>query len=1671
MANKSGTGNADLPPGFVEVKKLGQGLDSDVWEVRHEASDERFALKIAKEFDPARRLEREFAVLERLDIPGIVKVDRFGKHQDREYFTMELIKGGSFTEYLIEHRNETSFSELFLEVLLKTALILAELHRQGIVHLDLKPGNLLVTEAGDPALLDFGFSEDYLLSPTAEATGATLDYAAPELFSTGQVTTAADIYSLGVMAYEAITGKRMLQGVSIQELISAKLNTPSGFGERGINLPSGIEGLVVSMLNPEKFLRPSAEEVACEIQWISKGMRADVKPRDSVPKLCFGGREKEIEDLEELIFREKRVVLLDGETGIGKTRLLRELRFRALARGRKVLFLEGRGAHLSLVDYLAASVGAKPETREDVETDQHRDKWHRYDNVFQTTRKKGFDAVIIDTPPNVSEDERGFLDYVAQGFDAKLGAIIAGSDIQTYPEGVRMKIIPLDKGKIAELVSRTFAGLKNTHSICDTLYSVADGNPRRMNELLELLYREGWLSYEQGWTYEPSKDEKGLKGKLDKWLQVRIERLDSDSRLALQFLSQAESAISCDIITDLLRKDSNLALSGVVNEGLVNSFLHGEIPHFESGNELIRSYVDSKLTEKDRKSLAGKLAQALERHCLESWGNDLEAWDITSLVQVASLSFKAGDTSAARAYLLESGKRLIVAGDYPKARELLEQVLESNPGLEEKKQALYRLGRIAVIENDPSLAEEYFSQVLPLTHGNPSDKADVLLRIGQAYQRIHELNKVDYFLDECEKSLAECPNAPPKLRCELVQRRGWNALFQGKWDQARVLFEKSLGIAPSEREKALAHNGLGTMFNLSGNPEKALYHAEKAVGLAEAAKDKGNKSIYILEMIHVLWVLGRTSEIDKWLKKALEICEDLKFPSLRAHVLGKTAFHLYTQGRYRKARDLVREAIEISSKLGEKMALESHRFYEAVYSTCLGDWKFAQETLLELWRKLPRTPDRIFAPFPTEIIRFWGLLYGRQGDFNVGRRMLKKAKRRAEVFNDKNKSLELEMDLCWLEIDAGDPVKARRLLKETKQRLKTQSNLSVDLRFEMLETELFLAEGKNESAAELSSRVLDRIQREAEDRFYAHSLYQTGRSLAATGNLKKGLEMLRESLKIYQTREQPYEQALALLAIAEATLEHQGRSDEAVRALDEARPIFERLGARHKLRRIKDLKAKHVLDAQPVLSQKYLEGLKQVSELINFHLGEEDFMTRLLTVALDLTGAERGMVFLADAGELHPVASRGIDKATAKDAQRISRTVIEKVKEGTASVYTKDTASDERFSRSQSIFLNDIRSLLCIPLRTTEGSLVGTVYLDSRKPGLFDAENTLYFEALGNLLAATIDRSVEFYRLQDELHLARQKDSLKMHGIVLGSSPAIKALYAQLERIAASDTNILLEGETGTGKGVFARMIHERSPRREREFCSINCGSVTESIFESELFGAKKGAYTGADHDRAGLLEAANGSTVFFDEITNTSPSMQAKLLEVIEERVIRRIGESRKRNVDLRFIFATNRNLKEEVAEGRFRKDLYFRISALTLKLPPLRERKEDIPQLIDFFLGRFSTDLKKPVVGIEKEAMDILVNAPWPGNVRELRNVIERLVLMSRGPRITKTLLKQHFFPVVTSTAESLKELGNVERKEFIRRVLIETGGKVPEAARRLGVSRSHLYRLIKFYGIKIG
>jgi Nif-specific regulatory protein len=360
--------------------------------------------------------------------------------------------------------------------------------------------------------------------------------------------------------------------------------------------------------------------------------------------------------------------------------------------------------------------------------------------------------------------------------------------------------------------------------------------------------------------------------------------------------------------------------------------------------------------------------------------------------------------------------------------------------------------------------------------------------------------------------------------------------------------------------------------------------------------------------------------------------------------------------------------------------------------------------------------------------------------------------------------------------------------------------------------------------------------------------------------------------------------------------------------------------------------------------------------------------------------------------------------------------------------------------------------------------ITGAVYLDSSRSRKAFTEDALKFlTVFGNLAAIAIENAQRYSLLASENErLKNEADVTHLFSNILGTSKTWKKVLQTAQRVLDVDAAVLLTGESGTGKELIARAIHDNGLRSGKPFVAVNSSALPEQLLESELFGYVKGAFTGASSDKKGLVDVANGGTLFLDEIGDLPMLLQAKILRLIQEKEYRRVGETHNRSANIRIIAATNKELKQEVKEGRFREDLLFRLNVVGIHLPPLRERKEDIPLLANHFVKKAGEAYKRSVAGIHPDVMQLLLAHQWPGNVREFQNVIERAVVLSRGSQLTRDdfLLDTGDNSALQKKSMTLEDF----ERQIIEATLAEMGGNRTRTAEKLGVSLRWLQYRIK-------
>lgn len=381
------------------------------------------------------------------------------------------------------------------------------------------------------------------------------------------------------------------------------------------------------------------------------------------------------------------------------------------------------------------------------------------------------------------------------------------------------------------------------------------------------------------------------------------------------------------------------------------------------------------------------------------------------------------------------------------------------------------------------------------------------------------------------------------------------------------------------------------------------------------------------------------------------------------------------------------------------------------------------------------------------------------------------------------------------------------------------------------------------------------------------------------------------------------------------------------------------------------------------------------------------------------------------------------------------------------------------------------RSLLCLPFYY-QSRPAGALCL-GRDPGLkpFSPDDLEFLILLSRSIHPVIDALI----CQNDRRQGhdREPSSAPDSGPIIGKSRAFRMIQLLIDKIKDTDAPVFISGESGTGKELVARAIHERGRRRGGPFVAVNCGAIPDQLLESEIFGYARGAFTGAWRDKAGLIEEAGGGTFFLDEIGDLSPPLQAKLLRLLQEKEIRRIGETRTRRVDVRFVSATNKNLEKEIEAGNFRVDLFYRLRILTIEVPPLRERKGDLLLLINHFVDKYCGEMNRERTHLSPRALELLLNYPWPGNIRELQNEIQRALILASGEELVK---EEHLSSKINPQGETsvpapynFFEAKAEFEKRFLNQALRRFGSSKARTAAEIGMSRQGLFKLLKKHNIE--
>lgn len=1631
-------------PEYVSDGLLGEGAFGRVYRVHNQRAED-FALKIlkAKNLQKKQGLEPEVRVLSRLNHPNLIAIHEYlpdagniqGVEDKGPGYIMEFVPGKTLEDLEPETPWE-EWEDLFVQVLRG----LHYLHTRHLVHGDLKPANLRLGKKKALKILDFGLAAR-LGEREGEILG-TMDYLAPEALE-GKRTSRSDLFSLGVVFYRLLTGQ--LPFDSEVELSQRFLLRPKGAAELNGKIPGYFSDILARLLEVDPGRRfSSALNVLRALNHrstFSHELTEEETAKTSLENVPFVGRAATLEENEFRLAQWESGALrtpvwwLHGKTGVGKSRMLGEMVWQAKMRGIEVIHPDKpelpeaeKPILVIFPDLNSMSPRALKTLRKEMES---------------LPVKGRFLGVIFEFNDDYLTDALSDLlplrNTLSNSWDLSLSGF-SPEETQAFLEEVFFE------GPLPP-------------SVQETLHHLSSGNPSLLVALCDFARKHGGLSFlkkaPRAWDFEDTS--------LPENIQASFQRDWED-------LSADERAFLTSIY--LLRGNFDLQVyPGVLN--ISESRLKTYLDKFSA-----RGWVQTKnrkiqATQPFLKALLLNLLGKAAAHKLQKqWLQGLEHGFEASDYLLARLAWGAEDLERFRKFGMAAAESLVNSGRPQAALDLYSDLLTVSPSTEQQTliyafqaAALARLARW-----DEAL--KAYDQWYQRTEDDGTDiqtikyhylTGTVFLNRGQLAKA---RNKFELALSTGDSQRFE-HHVPFHLKSLIHLGKVFEK--EKNFKDAQEAYERGIKLAKGDStDKAQLLRNMGLLALAQGNQGPAKKHLEASLQMSERLSyDEGiaNTAYVLANLAH------REGNYDQALetyRKVLEIAEKSEDPLKKARTLSNMAAVLVEIADYPRALEYAGRAQPILDERGNHLDRLLNGFHLQSLQIYLGNFERGQDPALSNLARQANSPEMLAY---IHRLRAEGLRL--QRDFQGALQAYGEASDRFWKSGNFQEYRITLLHQCLTECLAGDLQTARKILKDWDRKKDMPAQGDIKEIFEMASSFL------NLSAAPPASLVQEKVQ----------SVLKSGQQELVILALLGCSEIL--------TRIQDQEGAEYLRRRAFEWLESLYRGlPEEMQLSFEHREDFKRL-AEARLQKLK---------ATGISRDRFLTFAK-----INKRMSEESKMDSVLQQVMDaamaLAGAERGFLLIRDQESEGTIIS-GYRVETARnmkkenigtDEFKISLSVVEEALRRRVAILTDDAQADPNFQNAESVHLYQLKSILVLPL-VGEAGCLGALYLDHRfEVGAFSEEGLLFLKAFAdqavlaiekaktltalNEAKAALENRVEEQALQIEqmeVQLKEARQGLRFgYEEIIGHSPKMIKILQLLDRVTDTQVPVWIHGESGTGKELIARALHYNSDRKERPFITENCSAIPENLLESVLFGHVKGAFTHAERDKMGLFEAADGGTIFLDEIGDMPLPMQSKLLRVLQEGEIRRVGSNESKPIDVRVVSATNKDLPRLVKEGKFREDLFFRLNGIKIELPALRERKEDLPPLVQHFIQKVAAENQLEPCSITEEALKAMAQYDWPGNIRELENTVRNAVLFADGQTITRDTLgfKPELFEAPKpkpkeETAAAGYGLGQKEKREVdaqreaILDALVRASFHKGQAAQDLGVTPRHLYNLLEKY-----
>jgi len=1608
------------------------------------------------------KADEEFRLLASLSHPHLAEVYDFGTTERGErYFSMELLTGKDLRSFLDARKHtpgERAQDPLFREILLQILSALDFIHTRKVVHLDLKPANIVIQRldasgegAAEPPdrsigrvrarLIDFGLARPFESGDSS--LSGTVEYIAPERIRGAAGGAASDLYSFGAILFEAFTGHPPFRGESPQTVLrSHQEDEPSR--EELARIPEPFRGVTERLLRKSPSERFSTAFETAQALFGAENRLAKALPAFSASLV---GREPLLERIrgrfQAVEGGRGAAFLFRGETGVGKTRLLREIRHRlqilgapavvascreengrpgeVLERIVRTLAVKEKSAAAPVLELLAESSAAEGASRSASfgdEAARERLIFKACELVFASAPATAAPirplAVLVDDVqwadtldlqflasllrrPAPETDRPVFLCLAARSErpedERSAGEIEAAGRAGLSIESV--KIEGFSEGEIRSYLAVILGGPEAfPDDFPTTLQRDTGGNPFFIEESLKLLAERGGLVREGSrWRIAPGVGVE-TPGSIQEAIQRRLLRIRGLSREILQWAALLDEPFLAEEMQSWLSvrtaggagPETHVPTQSALEQALGELFLAQLLQREGSRYALIHRQVGAVVLE----SIAGETRRERHRRIGERL---LEEGDLLSgrrLERAAHHLFRSDHPERALEHLVRAGERAQRSGALREAARNFGRALEVVRDPSERARLLLQR------EQTWALLGDREHQLADLR-----EAAELASRLGDPRLALEAISREAAYLDATGRkkdSLAKYGEAlvladsigDRAARARVLCRRAMVGLLLGDFDgPLRELAEahaigQSAGDRPQEAECSQL---LGVGHYLRGQYDAALARMEEALAIRRDMGEEHRAGALESNIGLIHFDRGDYEAAEERFRNSLRTSRSIGFRRGEAVNLVNLGLTHSEMGRYERAIDFIAASLHIRRELGDRWGEGTDLGNLGTVYMRLGRFEKAVPLLERALAAARECGNRSSEGHNDSKL---GIVAMHRGDLAGAADRLRRGLETALALRVASLELLTGSSLARLALLEGDPSRAMQILDGLVRKAQDLQMASWLIECLALRASALLACGRPREAREASIEAIRRLgtfrgwMERSHEVWFIHSRVLAAFREEGAGGIGASPEGGAEG--------DPGE----ALRRSHALLEEKAA---AIRDLDLRESYLENIQLHREIRQA-------FAAGQEAFRQDALRRARSFYEIarsINSILELEPLLDRLLDLAVETTRAEKGMVLLCDeAGRLRVKAARDMAQESIADATEICRSVISDVSRRGESILAADAAADERFRERKSIIAFQIRALMCVPL-AVRGERIGAVYVDSRGAGSFQPEDLLFLSSFAHLAAIAIENARLLERLrQENLHLRKEVETRYRFENLIGTSGAMRQVFETMEKVVRTPASVLIAGETGTGKELIARALHYHGPRAERRFVAVDCGALPENLLESELFGHKRGAFSGAMHDRVGLFEEAEGGTVFLDEISNTSLDLQAKLLRVLQEGEIRRVGENHYRKVDVRVIAASNRNIEDEIAAGKFRQDLFYRLNVVPLRVPPLRERREDIPAMAEHFLHAAAERLGRKVGGFTEQAMALLVRAPWPGNVRQLQHTVEKALILGDRDRI---------------------------------------------------------------------